>query len=70
MAPSEFGGVEIFAQALEFLFYFRFAVDFGVEDFDAGGGGGGFDWREGGLIGGDEFDDGGLFIVGGEPGEG
>ena len=69
-APPEFGGVEIFAQALEFGFDLRFGVDFWVEEFYARRVGGGADGDEGGLVGGDEFDDGGFFIVGGEPGKG
>jgi len=69
-APPEFRDVEIFAQTLEFVFDFGFAVDFWVEDLRALGGGGGADRGEGGLIVGNEFDDSGFFIVGGEPGKG
>jgi hypothetical protein len=56
MPPSEAGWVEILFEALEFGFDFGLLVFLGVEDFDAGGVGGGADGGEGGFIAGDEFD--------------
>jgi hypothetical protein len=64
VAHSEHRRVEILFKPLEFGFDFRFSVVLGLENFNAGGVGGEADGVERGFVAGDEFDEGGLFVVG------